>query len=385
VRFLDTVRALESGGVSTFLELGPSAVVTQMIADCVEDAGAAVATLRADRPEPTAVVTALGQVFTRGVAVDWSTYFAGARRVDLPTYAFQRKRYWPTVDLSQPTAAPVVERQRRVELDEHDVVEREHQVREVIRAALGTVLGYADEEFDDHQEFAELGINSLTAVELRTRVTAAIGVRLASTAVFDHPTLHALTRHVLAGLEQPGAPRATRSPLVALFQQACAAGRAQQGIDLLAAAADIADTTTADLVPPRWVRFTHGANLPPLVCVPSLVAPASPYQFARFAETFRDLRDLSVLVPSGYRGGERLPDSLDTAIRAHADTIGEPSVLVGYSSGEPPRSASCCWTATCPAPGTSRTSRRACTANCPKRTNWSSWWTTPRSRRWAAT
>jgi acyl transferase domain-containing protein len=333
VRFLDTVRALEAEGVTTFLEVGPSAVVTQMIADCVDDPAGAVASLRADRPEPVAVVMALGQVFARGVAVDWSAFFAGARRVDLPTYAFQHKRYWPTVDLSLPAVTPAAERQELVDLDRHDPVDQEEVVREAIRAALGAVLGHTDEEVDDHQEFAELGLNSLTAVELRTRVTAAVGVRLASTAVFDHPTPHALARHVLAGLERPDVPVAVRSPLVNLFRRACAAGRAQQGIDLLAAAADIADTTTADLVAPRQVRFTRGANLPPLVCVPSLVAPASPYQYARFAETFRDLRDLSVIVPSGYRAGERLPDSLGTAIHAHADTVDEPAVLVGYSSG----------------------------------------------------
>jgi acyl transferase domain-containing protein len=333
VRFLDTVRALEADGVTTFLEVGPSAVVTQMIADCVDDPAGAVASLRADRPEPAAVVTALGQVFTRGVEVDWSAFFQGARRVDLPTYAFQHKRYWPTVDLSAPVAAPSADRPERVDLDRHDPVEREEVVREAIRAALGAVLGHTDEEVDDHQEFAELGLNSLTAVELRTRVAAAVGVRLSPTAVFDHPTAHALTRHVLAGLDQPGAPGAARSPLVSLFRQACAAGRAQQGIALLAAAADIADTTAADLVAPRQVRFTSGANLPPLVCVPSLVAPASPYQFARFSEAFRDQRDLSVVAPSGYRAGERLPDSLGTAIHAHADTVEGPVVLVGYSSG----------------------------------------------------
>ncbi|HWO63013.1 MAG TPA: type I polyketide synthase, partial [Umezawaea sp.] len=94
VRFLDTVRALESGGVSTFLELGPSAVLTQMISDRVEDPGAAVASLRADRAESTAVLSALAQVFTRGVTVDWSVLFEGARRVDVPTYAFHGQRYW---------------------------------------------------------------------------------------------------------------------------------------------------------------------------------------------------------------------------------------------------------------------------------------------------
>ncbi|MFI9275857.1 type I polyketide synthase [Kitasatospora sp. NPDC052896] len=109
VRFADAVRALESEGVRTFLELGPDGTLTALGQDCVsaEDATFAPA-LRADRAEGRALVTALAQVHARGQAVDWPAYFAGtgALRADLPTYPFQRERYWPTPAAASPATGP---------------------------------------------------------------------------------------------------------------------------------------------------------------------------------------------------------------------------------------------------------------------------------------
>ncbi|MFE5120411.1 type I polyketide synthase [Streptomyces sp. NPDC056669] len=109
VRFLDGVRALEAQGVTTFVELGPDGVLTAMAQECVTDADVAgfAAALRKDRPEAETVTTALAQAYVRGAEVDWAGYFAGtgAHRVDLPTYAFQRRRYWPEFALAAGTSA----------------------------------------------------------------------------------------------------------------------------------------------------------------------------------------------------------------------------------------------------------------------------------------
>ncbi|MFH8468086.1 SDR family NAD(P)-dependent oxidoreductase [Streptomyces sp. NPDC017991] len=98
VRFHDGVRWMESEGVTTFLELGPDAVLSSMGPDCLgDDTDAAfVPLLRAGRPEERELVAAVALAHTRGTGVNWENFFAGrgARRVDLPTYPFQRRRYW---------------------------------------------------------------------------------------------------------------------------------------------------------------------------------------------------------------------------------------------------------------------------------------------------
>ncbi|WP_406003531.1 type I polyketide synthase [Streptomyces sp. NBC_00829] len=110
VRFLDGIRALEAAGVTTYIELGPDGVLSALAQDCVTNEDAVfVPVLRKSRPEPESITTALATAHTHGIAVDWDTYFSGtgARRVDLPTYPFQRKRYWPSAAafaIGDPTA-----------------------------------------------------------------------------------------------------------------------------------------------------------------------------------------------------------------------------------------------------------------------------------------
>ncbi|MFB6902641.1 acyltransferase domain-containing protein, partial [Streptomyces hydrogenans] len=103
VRFLDGVRALEGAGVTSFVELGPDGVLSALAQDCLAgDADVAfVPVLRAGRGEAETLVTAVAQAHARGVEVDWSAFFtgSGAGRMELPTYAFQRQRFWPSAAL----------------------------------------------------------------------------------------------------------------------------------------------------------------------------------------------------------------------------------------------------------------------------------------------
>ncbi len=100
VRFADAVRTLAGLGVTRYVELGPGNALSSMVHETVDESAdvdsAVVPLLRDDRGEEAAAVRGLGELWAAGVPVDWRAFFAGtgASVTDLPTYPFQRERFW---------------------------------------------------------------------------------------------------------------------------------------------------------------------------------------------------------------------------------------------------------------------------------------------------
>ena len=112
VRFHDGMQALHTEGLDTFLELGPGGVLSAMGQESLPG-GEFLPALRKDRAEAEALLQALAGAYVRGAAVDWLPLYGGGHRVALPTYAFQRQRFWPEADgpagESRPDASDPVE------------------------------------------------------------------------------------------------------------------------------------------------------------------------------------------------------------------------------------------------------------------------------------
>ncbi|WP_024877346.1 type I polyketide synthase [Saccharomonospora piscinae] len=214
VRFHDGVRWLQDNGVRRFLEVGPDAVLTAMAEDCLGDAdetAVLVPGCRRDRDEPATLLTALGRLHTSGIRVDWRAVLAecGGQVVDLPTYAFQRRRFWPGAPVSRTTEAiEAIEATEAVEevrtepgpgLASLPEADRERALVDLIRRSCATVLGHdTPTEIDVERPFEQFGFDSMTAVEFRTLLSEAIGAALPATLVFDYPTPVALARHLRA-------------------------------------------------------------------------------------------------------------------------------------------------------------------------------------------
>nr|WP_233223437.1 type I polyketide synthase [Amycolatopsis sp. CA-128772] len=94
VRFADGVTALHEHGVRVFAEFGPDGVLSAMTAGTLADVST-VPLLRKETAEPRAVLAGLAGLHVAGVGVEWAAVLPGGRRTELPTYAFQRERFWP--------------------------------------------------------------------------------------------------------------------------------------------------------------------------------------------------------------------------------------------------------------------------------------------------
>ncbi|MFB7009864.1 MULTISPECIES: SDR family NAD(P)-dependent oxidoreductase [unclassified Streptomyces] len=260
-----------------------------------------------------------------------------------------------------------------------------------VRTLAARVLGHREEasEIDEDTLLADLGLDSLAAVDLRNELAAWTGLALPSTLLFDFPTPRALaaelTRRYAAEAPSAGAvsdgparteaagapgssgrpaddgarggeggpsdtrtqvadaPRAGGSPdsLGALFRSACAQGRSWEGMALLTIAArlrPVFDRTGAPGATHEPVMLAAGGAGARLVCSPALSALSGPQEYARLGARLRGLRPVSAVRHPGFEPGEALPATLDALITAQAIAVRAaategPPVLLGRSAG----------------------------------------------------
>ncbi|MET2764903.1 type I polyketide synthase, partial [Mycobacterium tuberculosis] len=262
VRFGDSVRSAHCAGASRFIEVGPGGGLTSLIEASLADAQiVSVPTLRKDRPEPVSVMTAAAQGFVSGMGLDWASVFSGYRpkRVELPTYAFQHQKFWlaPAPSVSDPTAAGQIGASDggaellassgfAARLAGRSADEQLAAAIEVVCEHAAAVLGRDGAAgLDAGQAFADSGFNSLSAVELRNRLTAVTAVTLPATAIFDHPTPTELAQYLITQIDGHGSSAAAAAnpaeridALTDVFLQACDAGRDADGWKMVALASN---------------------------------------------------------------------------------------------------------------------------------------------------
>jgi acyl transferase domain-containing protein/surfactin synthase thioesterase subunit len=109
VRFVDGMRALDQTGVSDFLEIGPGNTLLALGRQSVNENGKAWLGSLSKRGEVNEILASLGQLYRRGYKVDWDGFnrpYPG-RRVSLPTYPFEHRRFWIEADATARSTGPL--------------------------------------------------------------------------------------------------------------------------------------------------------------------------------------------------------------------------------------------------------------------------------------
>ncbi|MFI9804323.1 type I polyketide synthase [Streptomyces sp. NPDC052301] len=393
VRFADAVERARAAGVVRWLEAGPGGVLTALARKVVPDAEERVfaAALRAGRPEAESFLTALAQLHVDGGTVDWTRLaHPHATLADLPAYPFRYGHYWlqdragRSVPAGQGTAAGQARGGTETPTDPAalaaspaagesplaDTVgpasarplvlgpagaERRSALLDLVRDAVAQTLGHEDgDAIEADRSLQELGFDSLTAIELSTRLGRALGLRLPGTLAFDHGHPEAIAAHLderlpdtgTTGAAPEGGPAGTddgaaEGLLTRLYREAAGTGRLDEGAALLESAARLKDTFAVPAeagTPPAPVWFGPGDGRPVALCLPSFSAVSGVHEYARFATGLTDAWRVGALPHPGFRPGQPLPASVEALAELHAGAVleaadGAPVLLVGRSAG----------------------------------------------------
>ncbi|HEV3168847.1 MAG TPA: acyltransferase domain-containing protein, partial [Actinocrinis sp.] len=200
VEFEAASRSLLAEGHHVFIEISPHPVLAFGLETTFEaqDASAAVVgTLRRDDGGLDRMLTSVAQAHVHGVPVDWAGCFTPARRIALPTYPFQRSRYWLTAP-----GLPAIDDAPAPPAASSAPVAATADVRELLSGEIAAVLGLdSSSRIAVDLSFKALGFESMTSVELRNRLSAATGLRLPTTLVYDYPSPRELADYLRAELD----------------------------------------------------------------------------------------------------------------------------------------------------------------------------------------
>jgi amino acid adenylation domain-containing protein len=237
VRFADGVAALRDEGCTAYLEIGPRPVLLQLAREGLtenheakEDEGLFAASLHPPRDEQEQMLAALGRLYEAGCDPDWQGVQGGRpwRRATLPTYPFQRERYWIELGIElggDPVEAPAASPPRlrdaalptaTAPLDPpaNDTprgralaawraappAEQPAKLAAYLQILAGDVLLQpAGRPLDPDQPLQRLGLDSILALRLRNRLQADVGIEAPLARLLDDLSLAGLGGLIAAG------------------------------------------------------------------------------------------------------------------------------------------------------------------------------------------
>jgi amino acid adenylation domain-containing protein len=229
VAFTPSFMLMLESGIDCFLECSAHPVLAVPMRECLQHAGREAQVLfssRRQQDEAATLLGALGSLYARGVSAAWDQVFPSRRRASLPTYAFDRKRYW-----IQPksTAESIHDGQIAVPSENRPPASKVDRQRQTVisrlQAMLGLILRIEPREVDIHRPFVEMGADSIVLLTATRQLETEFGVTLTVRQMLEtHTTLSAVAElmtstdksPVLAEEDtQPSIPRKEAVPATA--------------------------------------------------------------------------------------------------------------------------------------------------------------------------
>ena len=229
VRFADALATMVAEGAELVVEVGPTPALLAM-----RDGSAAAAlvwlpSLRRDHDDHEQLLASLGELYVRGVLPRWEGLWSSAThtKLDLPTYPFERQRYWTAARSVRAVAPrdvqpgqPPRESPRAAllrELGAMPLDERIAQVTHHVQAVLGRVLGRAAASLQTDQNLLDNGLDSLRVMDALAGLRQRLGVELSPAELMTRPTVASFAAHVASRIVPAPAPAAAAaSPLITL-------------------------------------------------------------------------------------------------------------------------------------------------------------------------
>jgi acyl transferase domain-containing protein len=370
-RLDEALRSLEGSGVRTFLELGQASPLTAAAREILPTRSCAVIpALGAEAlGAGEGLVRAAVQLYVQGLEVELSQVqpLAGGGFVALPTYPFQRRRYWPehapVVETAAagafpsagqsplapaPTPDPAGHSQLTPAAIPDPLVGSDEELLNVVLTQTATVLGHiGDYGLDPDATLLDLGMSSISAVELYQRLSAVTAVELPTTLPFMELSPNGLVEELRRHRDDPARLDANPTPspdgerdeaqVASMTDEVRDAHRAG-GLAAMVPRLMAASATTGAEALAIDSTLVAAGEAPQLVCIPSFLVGSGPHQFVRVASALPRRRRVSALALPGFRAGEPVPASWPAVVTALADaaeriTADGPFVLVGYSIG----------------------------------------------------
>lgn len=173
VQFVKAVETALSYNSPLFLEVGPGAVTSTLIKQIASSNKLkikAIASLDQNQDALASTLNALGHLWNNGVNINWDAFYTNQKIVELPTYQFDRQKYWlnPKQNITPPYCPEAPSSNLELSEPSDQTIMRKERLTLEVKQVLEDASGIEMHDADNNQNFLEIGFDSLLLTQVAT-------------------------------------------------------------------------------------------------------------------------------------------------------------------------------------------------------------------------